>query len=182
MRIKNEREDMGMKRILTLLLMLIMVLALCACGKSGRSDADNPTPTNEITVEDVDFTFNEKTQEYEIRIKARNNGIELYKGKRPTWVLVRYQLLDEKGDVLPLDHAQISGYEDLAVGQAGWGGVYHGTIKKSLADKAESITFPSYVLFYKSINDDGTSEEFVRQITDPLIIPLADVIPSVGSK
>ena len=140
----------------------------------------NQQHVDEIRGENVSLEFDSKKGEYRIHVKIRNlTGYPLIREKLPTGVGVSVQFLDHDGDVLPggaIDMGNDDSLANLIAGQAGWDNSYK-FVSKSVVDKAESVRFSAYRFSYGPINSDGSAANVKGTFSDPLVIPLSDILP-----
>ncbi len=141
----------------------------------------NQPHVDEVRAEDVSLEYESQKGEYRIHVKLRNlTGFPLIHDKLPNGVGTRVQFLDSYGDVLPdgdIEVGSTSSYENLAVGQAGWDNSYK-YVSKAIVDKTEFIRISSYSFFYLAINSDGSSQRVNGTFTEPLVIPISDILPA----
>lgn len=191
----DEREDMGMKRILAALLVLTMMFVLIACGadKSGsgsnqavsqaneknqKNPAQGTAHVDELSVEDVSLEYAEKQNCYMISAKVRNNQYPTVEGwPTVTMVSVHFRFLDAAGDGLPSNCDAINNMDTLpglAPGAASWAGGFK--VDVGVVDTAESIVFDSYRILYQG-EDKSYAENINGVFSDPPVFHLDDIIP-----
>lgn len=145
----------------------------------------NQPHVDEVRAEDVSLEYDSKKGEYRVHVKLRIlSDLPLIHGKLPDRIGVRVQFLDSSGDVLPegdigIDSNKIvtGGFTDLSKGQAGWDNSYK-FVSKDVVDRAESVRVPSYSYSYTAINSDGSTQPVNGTFTDPLVIPISDILPA----
>ena len=133
---------------------------------------------DEVSVEGVSLTYDEKRNCYVISAKVRNNGYPtLTDWPTVSSVSVRFRFLDSAGDGILSNCDSINNMNTLpglASGEAAWAGGF--TIDVGVVDTAESIIFDSYSVLLRSDSKDY-AQSIQGTISNPPVFKLDDIIP-----
>ena len=143
----------------------------------------NQPHVDEVRGEDISLEFDSQKDKYRIHVKIRNiTGYPTIHDKLPQRVSVNMQFLDANGDVLREGAIRVGSSVDgslanLIVGQAGWDNTPNVFVSKAVVDSAKWVRFSSYTYHYGAVNSDGSAQSVDGTFTDPLVIPLSDILP-----
>ena len=148
-----------------------------AAAEQKKKEAEVPH-IDEVNVEGVSLTYDEKRNCYVINAKVRNNGYPtLEDWPTISSVSVRFRFLDSVGDGILSNCDSINNMDTLpglAPGEAAWAGGF--TIDVGVVDTAESIIFDSYSVLLRSDSKDY-AQSIQGTISNPPIFKLDEIIP-----